>query len=77
MKDFAEDAANAAKTYYVTANPYANVRSCASTNCDIVATAENGEALTVIDDSQDWYEIRLENGETAFIAGFLMSKTKP
>ena len=64
-------------TYYVTANPFANVRSCASTNCDIVATAENGEALTVIDDSQDWYEIRLENGETAFIAGFLMSKTKP
>lgn len=28
----------------------------------------------MIDDSRDWYEIRLETGETAFIAGFLMSK---
>ena len=77
MKDFAEDAANAAKTYYVTANPYANIRSCASTNCDIVTTAQNGAALTVIDDSQDWYEIRLDSGETAFIAGFLMSLDRP
>ncbi|MCY4019035.1 MAG: SH3 domain-containing protein [Chloroflexi bacterium] len=77
MKDFAEDTGNAAKTYYVTANPYANIRSCASTSCGIVATAQNGEALTVIDDSKDWYEIRLENGETAFIAGFLMSENPP
>lgn len=65
------------KTYFVRANPYANIRSCASTNCDIVATAENGEALTVIDDSKDWYEIRLANGETAYIAGFLMSENPP
>ena len=64
-------------TYYVTANPYANIRSCASTNCSVVTTAQNGEALTVIDDSKDWYEIRLENGESAFIAGFLMSKNPP
>ncbi|MCY4019036.1 MAG: SH3 domain-containing protein [Chloroflexi bacterium] len=71
------DGTEAGKTYYVTANPYANIRSCASTSCGIVATAQNGEALTVIDDSKDWYEIRLENGETAYIAGFLMSKTKP
>ncbi|MCY4070550.1 MAG: SH3 domain-containing protein [Chloroflexi bacterium] len=71
------DSVEKAKTYYVTANPYANIRSCASTNCAIVGSAQNGEALTVIDDSKDWYEIRLENGETAFIAGFLMSKTKP
>ena len=63
--------------YYVTANPYVNIRSCASTSCDIVATAQNGEALTVIDDSKDWYEVRLDNGERAFIVGFLMSNTRP
>jgi len=76
----AEEADNAlpgGKTYYVTANTYANIRACASTSCDIVATAQNGEALTVIDDSKDWYEIRLEDGESAFIAGFLMSKDPP
>ena len=67
----------ATKIYYVTANPYANIRSCASTNCEIVATAQNGEGLTVVDDSSDWYEVRLEDGQTAFIAGFLMSDTPP
>lgn len=64
-------------TYYVTANPYANIRACASTSCDIVATAQNGEALTIIDDSKDWYEVRLDSGGSAFIAGFLMSKNPP
>ena len=62
--------------YYVTADPYVNIRSCASTSCDIVATAQNGEALTVIDDTKDWYEVRLDNGETAFIADFLVSINK-
>ncbi len=77
LKDFAEDTGNAAKTYYVTANPYANIRSCASTSCSIAATAQNGEALSVIDDSKDWFEIRLDNGGTAYIAGFLMSESEP
>ena len=73
----AASAASAGKTYYVTANPYANIRSCASTNCDIVATAQNGEGLMVVDDSSDWYELRLDDGRTAFIAGFLMSDRPP
>lgn len=64
-------------TYYVTANPYANIRSCAATSCDIVTTAQNGEALTVVDDSGDWYELQLEDGRTGYIAGFLMSETRP
>lgn len=64
-------------SYYVTADPYVNIRACASTSCDIVATARYGEGLTVIDDSSDWYEVRLEGGRTAFIAGFLTSKTPP
>lgn len=63
--------------YYVTADPYVNIRACASTNCEIVATARYGEGITVIDDSGDWYEVRLEDGGTAFIAGFLMSPTPP
>lgn len=72
-----EEPSDLTETYYVTANPYANIRSCASTNCEIVATAQNGEGLMVVDDSSDWYELRLEDGRTAFIAGFLMSKTPP
>ena len=73
----AASAIAAGNYYYVTANPYANIRSCASTNCDIAATAQYGEGLTVIDDTSDWYEVRLDDGQTAFIAGFLMSKTPP
>ena len=74
--DVAGSSAVGGTIYYVTADPYVNIRSCASTSCDIVATAQNGEALTVIDDTKDWYEVRLDNGETAFIAGFLVSINK-
>ncbi len=77
LADLLESEPTETKTYYVTANPAANLRSCASTNCRIVGSAKRGEAITVIDDSADWYEIRLENGETAFIAGFLASKDRP
>lgn len=77
MKVIADEAESAARTYYVNANPYANLRSCAATSCDIVGTARHGEAIAVIDDSGEWYEIQLENGESAFIAGFLASENPP
>lgn len=77
MKVISDEADSAAKTYYVTANPYANLRSCAATSCDIVGTAKHGEAITVIDDTADWYEVQLENGESAFIAGFLARENPP
>ncbi len=65
------------QSYTVTANPYANIRACASTDCAIVGTAQRGEAIEVIDDSSEWYEIRLDDGGTGFIAGFLARKTQP
>lgn len=76
MKVISDGAESAAQTYYVTANPYANIRACAATSCEIVATAQRGEAISVIDDSGDWYEVQLENGESGFIAGFL-ARDKP
>ena len=63
--------------YYVNADPYVNIRACASTSCDIVATARYGEGINVVDDSSDWYEVQLDDGQTAFIAGFLISRTPP
>lgn len=67
----------ATTTYYVIAENIANVRECASTNCNIVTTASRGQRLDVVDDLSNWYEIVLPNCETAFIAGFLASQTPP
>lgn len=66
-----------AKTYYVVADNIANIRACASINCEIVTTASRGQRLDVIEDRSNWYEIILPNCETAFIAGFLASQTPP
>ena len=65
------------KTYYVVAENIANIRACASTNCEILTTATRGQQLDVADDMSNWYKIVLPNCETAFIAGFLASQTPP
>jgi len=67
----------ATTTYYVVAENIANIRSCASTNCLIVTTANRGQRLDVVDDLSNWYEIVLPSCETAYIAGFLVSQTPP
>lgn len=61
------------KIYYVTAESGANIRACPTTSCDILTVFENGQEMRIIDDSGEWYEIRFDNGETGFIAGFLAS----
>ena len=63
------------RTWFVDANTNANVRSCGSTNCGVVAVVAPGDPLDVLDDSGDWFEIRLPNGGTGFIAAFLASET--
>lgn len=67
----------ATTTYYVVAENIANIRSCASTSCTITTTAHRGQRLDVVDDMSNWYEIVLPSCETAFIAGFLASRTPP
>ena len=57
--------------YQVSGSDGANIRACPTTACDIVAVYVAGQELRVIDDASEWFEIRLDNGETGFIAGFL------
>jgi len=71
------DSVEKAKTYYVTANPYANIRSCGSTECSIVGSAKYGSELIISDDTGSWYQIWTADGEPAFIAGFLTSSVRP
>ena len=60
-------------TYVVSGSDGANIRACPTTDCDILTVYENGQELRVIDDTGEWYEIRVDNGEIGFIAGFLAS----
>ncbi len=71
-----ENEESTTRTCYVKAKDYGNNRACPATTCAIATISQPGQTLTVSDDSGDWYEIRMENGETAFIAGFLTSKTQ-
>ena len=48
-------------------------QACPTRTCDILTVYERGQEMRVIDDSGEWYEVRLNNGETGFIASFLAS----
>lgn len=61
------------RAYVVTGDSGANIRACPATDCEILTVYEKGRAMRIIDDSGEWYEIRFNNGETGFIAGFLAS----
>ena len=72
-----ENEESTTQTCYVKANDYVNIRACPATTCAIATITQPGQTLTGCDDSGDWYEIVLENGETAFVVGYLLSATPP
>ncbi len=61
------------RSYYVSGDDGANIRACPATDCDILFVYDKGREMRIIDDTGEWYEIRFNNGETGFIAGFLAS----
>ncbi len=63
--------------YFVIAESGANIRSCASTDCQIIATALAGDTVYAADDSGAWYRLNLPDNQTGYIAEFLLSKTPP
>ncbi|GGC85047.1 hypothetical protein GCM10007216_14680 [Thalassobacillus devorans] len=54
----------------------ANIRSGPSTSNDMIAQAKQGETLTKLDESGEWVKIQLNNGDTGWIAGWLVSTYK-
>lgn len=71
----ASGGANTSSTalFNVTATSNANMRSCAGTNCGVVAQIAAGQTLKVVAIHADWYEVQHEGG-TAFIASWLTAR---
>jgi uncharacterized protein YraI len=67
-----------ADQFNVIVNGNVNLRSCGGTQCSTVGTAQNGSLLTVLGTEQAsdglWYQVRLDDGSTAFIAGWLTAR---
>lgn len=53
-----------------------NIRQSAATNATIVARANQGDTFEVVGSENDWYEIKLSDGKTGFIAGWIVSNGK-
>lgn len=47
-----------------------NVHSTSKITADVVSQVKEGERLSVVDSSGDWYKVKLENGSTGWIAGW-------
>jgi len=67
----------AGERYFVIAERGANIRSCASTDCRVVATVLAGDTVYAADDSDAWYRLNLPDKQTGYIAGYLVSSTPP
>ena len=48
-----------------------NIRTAPGIQSDIITQVNNKDILSVIDKSGDWYKVRLQNGVTGWIAGWL------
>ncbi len=59
--------------FNVIVNGNVNVRSCGSTECEILGQATNGQVLSVVDEVENWYEVEWGTG-TAFIAAWLTTR---
>lgn len=59
---------------YVTSlnNQTLNLRSGAGTSYAVVGTLKPDQRLELIDESGDWYTVRIEDGDTAYVAGWLV-----
>ncbi|MGG3469299.1 SH3 domain-containing protein [Neobacillus pocheonensis] len=50
-----------------------NIRKQANVQSDVVQRVNEGDTFSVISVKNDWYEIKLKNGKTGFVAGWIVS----
>ncbi|WP_428909234.1 N-acetylmuramoyl-L-alanine amidase [Niallia sp. Krafla_26] len=51
-----------------------NIRKNPNTLSTILARANKGDAFEVVDFKNDWYQIKLQNGQTGYVAEWLISE---
>ncbi len=68
------DSSNANTTVTVLSDG-TNIRSEATTTSSVVKRVNAGERLTVQSEQSDWYEIQLQDGQTAYIAKWVVSSS--
>jgi len=49
-----------------------NVRSGPGTNFDIVAKVHKGSKMIILDEKNDWYRVKLEDGKLAWVANWVV-----
>lgn len=50
-----------------------NIREKPSTSSNVVQRVNAGEKFAIVSEQNDWYEVQLANGQTAFIASWVVS----
>ena len=60
------------KTVYILSDG-TNLRKNATTSSEVIMRANAGNQFPIVSETQDWYEVRLPSGETAFVAGWVVS----
>lgn len=68
-----EQAVIPAEAFVTILNPDTNVRSGPGTTYDIVGRVQAGERYAIVKKEDDWFRIKLKNGSTGYIAGWLVS----
>ena len=48
-----------------------NIRKAPSTNSEIITTLSSTQEVVVISEDNDWYEIKLNDGSSGFVASWL------
>jgi SH3-like domain-containing protein len=65
------------ETWYLSGAQAANVRSCPSTECEVLLTVSYGEALSVVTTVEGWHTVELPGAAVGYIAAYLTSQTPP
>ncbi|WP_223591212.1 SH3 domain-containing protein [Neobacillus bataviensis] len=50
-----------------------NIRKEANVQSDVLQRANEGESFSVVSVKNDWYEIKLKNGKSGYVAGWIVS----